>query len=1055
MKVKFGNKGKTRGPAAALSLIGLTAALLTAVRPVEGQMVTGSGMTDFASVFSLDKNPPGDPYGAVLVSCTIPGNILWPGEQVKFTVKVENRRDTALTASGHFDLIAYGTKGKPGDVWVPTVIKIGDVGSTPVTVQAGPKGSALLTIAPRLPERFGAYALVLDLGPQLGRRFVTSCVRTFKPSAARIQYPALSLDDLGPDVLARLGVHAVRWGVGYKPTTDQDFETWYQEQGKQLKALQAAGVTVLSMFGGGEFFGPTQPLGRPRPWLDAHDTLMDTKFDLAWLPSYDPDFKKFVARFCADYGWPKGPITACSLWNEPWEGISISGWGADMLRYRDMYTSMAQGVRQARQEAGAQVLVGGCDSSSNALDKLFPDGTNRFLPDFDFLSVHYQGMASFATYKPWVDRKGPYGRVRIWDTESWVANCDDRVAAVIAANRSAGYDRAMGIYGGNIYEDRNAWSVAAAVGAAQHFLGDRPFKELVFKNGLPWVMAFDGLNGDVEDGTVVVVGDLGEEFGANNLLFRTARGTAEVAHKEALRRQLARLTLAEASAPDPNAPKPEAHDAPLTRRGSLLRALAAPETLSGATLALGNRGGKVRAYDFYGNPVPAKGGLIAIPLDGRGFFLRGDGHPGSFAALVAALRTSRIQGIEPLATMAHDLTAPVESQPELRLTFTNVLNRPVHGALTVTLGGLTLVPAVQRLAFQPNETRTIEVRVKGGKSTDSNTYPLMLKFDAGSDGQVIHHEEMHVNVIARRTIAVDGKLDDWQGAPPQTIVSDSSAPTVTEAAWFPFKRFDSGTGQGIATGYLAYDENYFYFAAKIADATSDGGTLRFAARDEDQFFYPPNSYVKRIDHPGTAPQLDSDSSTPKELLWPSGVRRYSYRKDPILPAGNFPNFDNVQIAFNVLPQEKKRFYPNPPGTPPNYTLSQDTDYEYALNLVAAKYGGGTEIWRLDVPGMPLKHFYPRQPKSPWDGPVTDGKLVIVQDGGTRIVEAAIPWSEIPEVKARKDAGEPIRFSFRVNDDAGVGCMELSRGRSVAKHGGSFHVDWTEHWENQVEFGWGK
>ena len=34
-------------------------------------------------------------------------------------------------------------------------------------------------------------------------------------------------------------------------------------------------------------------------------------------------------------------------------------------------------------------------------------------------------------------------------------------------------------------------------------------------------------------------------------------------------------------------------------------------------------------------------------------------------------------------------------------------------------------------------------------------------------------------------------------------------------------------------------------------------------------------------------------------------------------------------------------------------------------------------------------------------------------------------------------------------------MELSRDRSVAKRGASFHVDWVEHWENQVEFGWGK
>ena len=51
-----------------------------------------------------------------------------------------------------------------------------------------------------------------------------------------------------------------------------------------------------------------------------------------------------------------------------------------------------------------------------------------------------------------------------------------------------------------------------------------------------------------------------------------------------------------------------------------------------------------------------------------------------------------LQGIEPLATVAHDLTAPVAAQPLLRLTLTNVLNRPVQGTLAVTLGGLTLEP---------------------------------------------------------------------------------------------------------------------------------------------------------------------------------------------------------------------------------------------------------------------------------------------------------------------------------------------------------------------------
>ena len=189
-----------------------------------------------------------------------------------------------------------------------------------------------------------------------------------------------------------------------------------------------------------------------------------------------------------------------------------------------------------------------------------------------------------------------------------------------------------------------------------------------------------------------------------------------------------------------------------------------------------------------------------------------------------------------------------------------------------------------------------------------------------------------------------------------------------------------------------------------------------------------------------------------KLEWPAGVRRFSYRKRFDAPSGNSPRHDNVQIAFNVVPPGQKPWYPCPPGTMPGFVTYADTDYEYAFNPVADQYGGGVEIWRLAVPGMPHKHFFPRQPKSPFDGPVKGGKLKIDRDGNTRIMEAALPWSELPDVRKRLDAGQTIKFSFRVNDNAGAGCIELSRDRSVAKRNGSFHADWVEHWANEIEFG---
>jgi hypothetical protein len=1213
----------------ALIVVALSIGLLLSPSTARAQMVTGSDIPGFGQVFHVAVRPDNPPITVLAAGCTVPGNILWPGDRAQFTFVVSNHTSAAIVGPGKVDIVNYGTRGRPDDVWKPDMVKFGDVGSVPINMDIPANGSQTFTVAPVIPARFGAYGLVADTGAQGGRAFVTSCVRTFKAVPGAVQYPKLGMDVSDPDILYRLGGKSIRIGIGFKPTTDSDYEAWYQRQAAQIKQYQKANVSLILEFGAG---GP-QLFGDVRRWLDDKDVQTTGGNDRVWLPEYDTQFKAMAKRFVTEFGWPRGPVTAVKFMNEPWEGDGISGWGADMTRYMEIYTQLANAVMEARKESGVKVLIGGCDSSSNTFDKLFADGTAKNLPLLDFVSVHYQGMFPPSTVKMWHDRTGPYGRVKIWDTESWIANCDDRVAAVLATNMSTGHDRAVGIYGGDIGsgDDVNvpdpgagpgktkrvhtnvAWSVAASVGAAQHFLGERNFKELLFKNGLPWVMVFNGLpvNGvaQPEDGTVVVVGDIGDEFGHDNVLFRTARGLAEIAHKSALRTQLANLP---ATATD-------------TDRQALIDSIQKEETLSGASMTVSDLGGRVRAYDFYGNPVAATNGKLVVPLDQRGFYLRGDGKPGSFAALLGAIKTSHVDGLEPVAPVCHDLTAPVGQGGKLRISLTNILNRPVSGDLAVSLGRLVLTPKAENVVLKANETRDIVFGVSGAPD-QTNTYPLDLKYDAGRDGSTVWEENMHVNVIAHKTIDVDGDLSDWDGVLPQTVTTSGSfAPTVMEAAWNPHETFDTSAKQGLATGYMAYDSKYFYFAAKIADSTPDPGMLRYETMDDSQFFYPPVAYkrddsktlektdatwstqideqllphalvspdgatrsqavwestarafaidlslptdhatqfslyfldwddaerrsvtIQMLDHatgkvldersiqhyghgryvvyrlsgnirvvvrtnsfwpadlsgyffdpvagdnaaqgtsasfvaydnatggdwrthygaagynvfgspeklPANATVAAADEPSLTPLVWPAGVRRFAYRKAPDLPCGCAPNHDNVQIAFNVIPPDKKDWYPFPPGTMPGYIGYKDTDYEYALNPVAAQYGGGTEIWRLQHPGMPHKHFYARQPKSPMDGPVKSGKLVIRRDATTRYVECAIPWSEIPDVKKKLDANQPIKFSFRVNDNAGVGCLELSRGRSVAKHNGSFEADWVEHWANEVEFGWGK
>jgi hypothetical protein len=87
--------------------------------------------------------------------------------------------------------------------------------------------------------------------------------------------------------------------------------------------------------------------------------------------------------------------------------------------------------------------------------------------------------------------------------------------------------------------------------------------------------------------------------------------------------------------------------------------------------------------------------------------------------------------------------------------------------------------------------------------------------------------------------------------------------------------------------------------------------------------------------------------------------------------------------------------------------------------------------------------------------VKDGKLAMSRTGSTRIVELAMPWSEIPEVRKRLDAGGTINFSFRVNDNGGPS-YELAEQRSVSQlNTYSFHDDWAASWAAEVEFAFEK
>ncbi|MGN0833102.1 MAG: hypothetical protein ACI4RD_05580 [Kiritimatiellia bacterium] len=1097
-------------------------------------------------------------------------NLVYRDEAVRATVCFRNETGDGLPVAGRFLLVPYTLVTRGDDVFDLALDCAAERPFAPVALTLPAHGAAEREIELPMPAEYGTCAVLFERTGR-GRLFVGSFARIIRadlrPGLAEYR---VCMDQDDPEVIARLRTPANRIGVPFIPSYEPGCEAEYARLAGKLLAIHATGYPVCVEFGAGPGEGRYQPLGRSRPHLTDDDVMLETKSDMVWLPEYDREFAERVKWVVREFGYPKGPVNALMLWNEPWAGISISGWGADDLRYREIYTVMCEAAEAAMAEnPGVRVLLGGADSSSNTFDKLFGDGDMKFLKWLDFMSLHYQGLEP-SNPRFLRDRRHRNGRTRFWDTESWVANSPDRVPSVLAAMLAAGHDRLVGIQGNAVVAspissvvDRpdgrqerirrfNAWPVAPALAAFQHFVGNREFRGVAWA-GLPWLYEFAGET--PEDLTYVVCGDIGPAIDGRNRVGEAAFWTTRA-------------------------------------QGEVLK----------GTMTLASGAGVVW-HDACGN-VLARGAVdspLVVTLDDNGTYLRTDGTPGSAARLRAAVQSARIAGLPSVAPAMRDATRPFGPGVEFGVELRNLSNREVRGTLRVESPGLELDYA-SVLTLSVGETRALPVAVRTGAARADNAYPFRLVFvsEDGREQRLV--EKLHCNVIANASPTVDGVIGAaWANAVVQTVESGAGGATAMEKAWLPMVAHvgASAAAEGArkAEVRLAADGTNFYFAARVRDATPDAGMKRFATRDEDEDFYPAETFeldpvktiatriaetrsrvrgsrkvwaplagavafvlaapaagetvtvdfvddddmcrrhfritltdlatgreLERLDYRPVAehsrlvfpaqgrlrveirtanwlkPHIRAVSFAPAEAglvrtrietsvtgeyatgndslgrvtpedasagarvgwrwedrveriahRWPEGVRRYSYRRRPELPCGQ--GHDNVQIAFNVLPDEAKPWYPSAPGMFKGYSSYWDSDYVFCLNPVAPRYGGGTEVWRERAPKLPNKHYFPHAANGPGEGAVTAAKLVVRRDGDELVYEASVPLAEMPEVAAARREGRPIRFSCRINDNAGGAVSELSYRRSVARRNLSFKPDWVEHWSNELVFNW--
>lgn len=945
------------------------------------------------------------------VRASRPGNVFFPGESVDVVVEFPggegSARDlviavTEITArrSGFLD----GRSGA-GGLYVPRIENCGVRARAEWTVaQEGAAGSPQRVQLKGLPvpERLGTYALSVALEGE-PPQFLGTVVRTVKPRAGFfIDAPILgeglflTHEDQGPEkireralALARLGIKGVRMDLAWNEPEPGRYD--WRAYDELMKALEAAEMQALVTISGHPAW--SMPFGAPTPGVTAENP------DTSCEPAHYAAFGRFVFAFCSRY-WREGQgaLWGIEHWNEPWEGLSGSGWGSDARHYRELMRQIAENARRVDPRIRT---AGACSIMNTELKFLTGDHPEENLQLLDVFTDHYVPPRS--CYGPMVAR---YWGKESADTGTWIASNETLLVQVMVQFLACGQTRVTPWHPEMLYFNvpgagerfQMPTPVASATAAFQRFVSGRPFERMLFLRHLPWAFQF----GRGEDAVVVVCGRL------------IPLGGGDI------------------------------RDLPWWQ----------VELSSGGSVMVDNRDGALEFYDLAGNREWVDEAEATFAADAQAHYLRAP--KGGAALIERRLQEARLTGVRPVAIVAHDFVYPLDAPgARLRVSVHNLLNRELAGTLTLKApDSIELAGAAKKVVLGPGELRDVEFVVSRAAPSAANAYPFACHFQSEA-GAADWSEVLHDLVVRRRTVEVDGRLDDWKGIPAVLAYPDVPGPASAESMWRPFLEGRAGgSSNRFAELRLAWDAHSLYVAAQVSDPTPSLGHLRLEQWDQDQYFHsaaddavceqlrPFESLILRLERD------PADSNVLHHVDWPRfrqflttnaealaavetraaavylrarkegrtasfGRASHVYRR---LPVEDRPYAgDTLQLGFDVLPGvAHHRMSSDLDRVVDGFHAMPDTDYEYAVYQCR---NGRPEVWRYLAPAVPRSHPAPRQLWAKWDqGAVQEARCVILREETTLTYEVAIPWKELKEWKPQ--AGQRFGFLFRFNDSAG-------------------------------------
>jgi hypothetical protein len=605
----------------------------------------------------------------MFVSSSQPGNVFYPGDSVDLKIKV-TRGDEPLT-SVTLEVLEIATRdnkylsgsSQSGMSAPPAVENLGSRAKLDVPATVEDKAGATAVLEAKglgVPARYGTYAVTVAPNGKKPQ-FLCTLLRAHKPKEGfDVSAPVfgegqfLTHDDQKPELirqraqtLGRLGIKGVRIELGWSEPQPGKYE--WNRFDALLGALAEAKVKALVTMGG--HAGWAMPFGQPTP------ACIPEKPDHSCSPRNYEAFGKWIEAFCTRY-WNngEGALWAIEHWNEPWEGISISGWESDSVHYRNLMKLIADNARKV----DPRIKTAAACSIMNTEDK-FLVGENReeMAKLVDLFTDHY--VPARTSYGPMVAK---FWGKESTDTESWIAATELLLPQVVCQFLASGQDRVTPWHPAMTYfnvpgapmQYQMPNPVALASNVFNVFCTGRPFQRVLFLNHLPWAFQF----GKGDDAVVVFFGRLFAPHGADpadNLWWQFN----------------------------------------LQEGGQL--AIAEADTLE--------------FYDVAGNREFEGQKTVVLPVNYLPHYIRAP--KGGAELMLERLKAARFEGVRPVEIIARDLTQTVDAaNAAARVTLHNLLNQPLKGTLTVTPpAGLTLKTTSAAVELEPGQSKELEFAIAG------------------------------------------------------------------------------------------------------------------------------------------------------------------------------------------------------------------------------------------------------------------------------------------------------------------------------------------------------